>query len=523
MDKAPGRLRAATIPLHAPPDISLGVLLAGPNRQITYTNEGFMRLTGYAESELLGKSCSLLQGPETDPATVEKLNAALRGDGYFDGEILNYRKDGTIFWNALLISPLCDQDGTRTGFIGILRDISERKRRERDSEGYRKFFLISGEPMCIADPFGCFKHVNPAFTRLTGFSEAELVARPFLDFVLPEDRQRTADEMKLQVETRPSLHFENRYLCKNGAVILLSWTATFDKNEGVTYATARDITKLRRAELDLRESEERLRTLAEASFEGIAITEGGVLLDCNEQLARMLGRPHIELLGKSVLEFVAPEHRSMVEEIQRLGRLNPYEHLILRADGTLCSVVVRVRLAHIGGRQVRIAAIRDITERKRIEESLRASEKRFRKIFDANPHPMWVHDFKTLRFLEVNDAAIKHYGYSREEFLAMTTKDIRPPEEVPLLLDKVEAVAAGKNEVGVWHHRKRDGTLIEVKVSANMIEFDGHPAAVVMAEDITATRHQEEGRPWCLGRGDQRNSLAGAEIAAGRENRRTPE
>ena len=66
--------------------------------------------------------------------------------------------------------------------------------------------------MCIADPFGCFKHVNPAFLAMTGYSESELTARPFLDFVLEEDRNRTAEEMALQVSRRPSLEFENRYV-----------------------------------------------------------------------------------------------------------------------------------------------------------------------------------------------------------------------------------------------------------------------------------------------------------------------
>ena len=71
---------------------------------------------------------------------------------------------------------------------------------------YRRFSQLSIDPMCIADPFGCFKQVNPAFMKLTGFEESKLLSKPFLEFILPEDRQRTADEMKLQVTVRPSLH-----------------------------------------------------------------------------------------------------------------------------------------------------------------------------------------------------------------------------------------------------------------------------------------------------------------------------
>jgi light-regulated signal transduction histidine kinase (bacteriophytochrome) len=87
--------------------------------------------------------------------------------------------------------------------------------------------------------------------RLTHFEESELVAKPFLNFVLPEDRQNTLAEMELQVTARPTMNFENRYVCKDGRTVALSWTAYFDKNDGVTYATAHDITERKRAEEEI--------------------------------------------------------------------------------------------------------------------------------------------------------------------------------------------------------------------------------------------------------------------------------
>lgn len=127
---------------------------------------------------------------------------------------------------------------------------------EQEKEKYWRFFQLSADLMCIADPFGCFTQVNPAFMRLTGYSETELISKPFLEFILPEDRQQTADEMKLQVSLRASLNFENRYVCKDGSVVFLSWTAYFDKSDGVTYATARDVTALKQAEVALQEARE---------------------------------------------------------------------------------------------------------------------------------------------------------------------------------------------------------------------------------------------------------------------------
>ena len=130
-------------------EVSLGVLLGGPDRRITYANAGFTRLTGYTEAELLGQSCALLQGPETDPAVAEKLRAALHGDGFFDDEILNYRKDGTPFWNALLISPVHDGRDGWTGFLGIQRDITRRRLAEMRSASERAVLelLAAGAPL----------------------------------------------------------------------------------------------------------------------------------------------------------------------------------------------------------------------------------------------------------------------------------------------------------------------------------------------------------------------------------------
>lgn len=163
--------------------------------------------------------------------------------------------------------------------VRALRAGRERDAALRAKEQYLKFFRLSRDLMVIADPFGCFKEVNPAFQQLTGYTEAELLAKPFLDFVAAEDRQRTADEMKLQVAQRPSMNFENSYVCKDGGRRLLSWVAYFDKTEGITYATARDITESRRNELALRRVNRALTALSNGNMALIHATDEASLLD----------------------------------------------------------------------------------------------------------------------------------------------------------------------------------------------------------------------------------------------------
>ncbi|MBI2957137.1 MAG: PAS domain S-box protein, partial [Acidobacteria bacterium] len=122
---------------------------------------------------------------------------------------------------------------------------------------------------------------------------------------------------------------------------------------------------------------------------------------------------------------------------------------------------------------------------------MRLAEGSFRLLFDHNPHPMWVYDLKTLAFLEVNEAAVRQYGYSREEFLRMTIKDIRPPEDIPRLLKEVARRKKGVNRAGVWRHRKKDGSVLEVEITSHALAFGGRRAKLVVAYDITAQRQAE--------------------------------
>jgi len=123
---------------------------------------------------------------------------------------------------------------------------------------------------------------------------------------------------------------------------------------------------------------------------------------------------------------------------------------------------------------------------------VRASEARYRELFEANPQPMWVYDLETLKFLAVNDAAVAHYGYSRGEFGTMSILDIRPAEEVPRLLQHVAQVKEENiRAAGIWRHRRKDGTQIDVEITSHVLEFGGRRAQVVLANDITERKAAE--------------------------------
>ncbi len=134
----------------------------------------------------------------------------------------------------------------------------------------------------------------------------------------------------------------------------------------------------------------------------------------------------------------------------------------------------------------------EIAERRRAETALRESETGFRLLFENNPVPMWVYDLQTWRFLEVNEAAVAHYGYSRDEFLRMRITDIRPAEDTAVLLDDLEKERERLQHSGQWRHCRKDGSLIEVQIVSHTLDFGGRRAVLVVAEDITElTRAQQ--------------------------------
>lgn len=131
---------------------------------------------------------------------------------------------------------------------------------------------------------------------------------------------------------------------------------------------------------------------------------------------------------------------------------------------------------------------------RRTGEVLPEAEATFRLLFAHNPLPMWVYDLETLEFLEVNDAAVASYGYSREEFLRMRIADVRPEEDVEALLEDVQQPRPALQQRARWRHRRKDGALLDVEVSSHTLRFKDRDAALVVARDVTDVRLAEQDR-----------------------------
>jgi two-component system, cell cycle sensor histidine kinase and response regulator CckA len=254
----------------------------------------------------------------------------------------------------------------------------------------------------------------------------------------------------------------------------------------------------------LRQGDRRYRTLIENLSDVITVLDAeGTFLYVSPSVRRLLGHQPHDLEGRSAYAFIPPD------EVEGL-RARFAEALVGGPGDDGRRVEFRFRHGEGAWRQLEgvgrrlpgsppqlLVNVRDITDYRRAESAQMETEERYHTLFDRNPFPMWAYDLKTLRFLAVNDAAVEHYGYSREEFLDMTIRDIRPPQELGRLEQDVALVRSQSIDPqswnsALWRHRKKDGTVFEVEVRSSTLSFGGWEARLVLAKDVSAERRLEE-------------------------------
>jgi two-component system cell cycle sensor histidine kinase/response regulator CckA len=241
-----------------------------------------------------------------------------------------------------------------------------------------------------------------------------------------------------------------------------------------------------------------LAAIVESSADAII----GMTLDCtithwNRGAERMYGYAAEEVIGKNVSVLVPPGQTNLASEIlTRIAeeqQAGSYEAVTVTKQGrpltasfTISSVQNQL------GQIVGASAIgRDITSQRQVEQALTRSQEHYRLLFESSPIPMWVLDRRTLAFLELNEAAIQLYGFSREEFLARTILDIQVEKRIPGLLETPPHRADGPQDAQTWRHRKKDGTVIDVEITGHDLNLWGIEAELVVAQDVTTRRKNE--------------------------------
>ena len=368
---------------------------------------------------------------------------------------------------------------------------------------YRLLSDSMADVVSLHDPLGRFLYVTPSILRLTGFTVEETLSCDPRTIVHPDDQARIFQGEGQERLDADSHRVEWRRLRKDGSYLWLETTATnvYDGSGGLyrVVCCSRDITQRKQAEAVLVEEQTLLRTLIENLPDHIHVKDsrGRYLLD-NDAHRRLLNLRPGEIAGKTVHDLFPREMADAYEaddlQVLTTGRalLNREEPTLDHAGLRRWNSTTKTPLLGPDGSVAGLVAIsRDITDLKEAAEQLKQSAEKYRLLFEANPQPMWVYDAKTLAFLAANDTAVVRYGYSRDEFLEMTLADIRPPEDMPALMQSLAYAPADTHVTGPWRHRRKDGTEIWAEIHSHPLTFNGRAARLVVANNVTERKRME--------------------------------
>ncbi|QEG29969.1 Autoinducer 2 sensor kinase/phosphatase LuxQ [Gemmata obscuriglobus] len=393
------------------------------------------------------------------------------------------------------------------GAVVVVRDLTDQKRAQQAADRTTAYLRAAldrlADGVVVSDAAGNLLDLNPAAVRMHGYERVEQARR---------NLAALRDTFVLAPVGGPPLRFdewplsrllrgEDVGVCELTVrrtdvpverVVQYSGTRVPGPAGGteLVVVTSHDVTDRRRAEDELRASEQRFRAFADHAADAFFLHDDrGTVLDVNRQALASLGCERAELVGLSPLAFdpdLTPQQLANNSERLNAGETIACETRHRHTSGRVFPVELRIRPFTAGGRRLAVTLARDVTAQVAARAALRASEESYRLLFECNPLPMWVYHTETLAFLAVNPAAVAKYGYTADEFLAMTLRDIRPAEDAARLPGAVAAAGGKLSDSGVWRHRLKSGDLIQARIYSHPLEFRGRPARLVMAQDVTA-------------------------------------
>ena len=323
---------------------------------------------------------------------------------------------------------------------------------------------------------------------MVGTTVNEIIPEPSLTMVLGKYRQAIAENTIVRWE-------EISDYPTGRLTGVVSIAPVFDDKGTCTHlvGSVQDVTERKQdGGGAVRESKERFRLLSEAAFEAIAIHEEGVLLNANDQYFKMFGYEPGEVLGKEMMSVtIAPEAIEFVKKQIATDSLGPYESIGLRKDGTRFPMEIRARKMEYKGRNVRFGAILDITERKRAEEELKESEKKYRVILENASDAILLTDEKG-NLIEANRMAEEFFGYSKEELLQMSYTQLHPMIELDRTIAAFKSIVThgcGFLQNGVI--LRKDSKVVPVDITATAIKYNDRKVIQASFRDISEHKYTE--------------------------------
>ena len=458
-------------------------------------NEKALEIAGEKKEELLGKSFLELGlvSPENVQMLLDRLKNRVRGEAgpVFELEITKRNGEkGFVELDAALIN----KDGMPVNVLAIARDITERKKFEqqlKESEAkYRELFETSSDGIATSDMDGHFVDCNQACQRMFGYTLDEMKRLTYQQ--LTPEKWHKIEARIIQEEIKKkgfTAEYEKELIRKDGSVISVSnraW-ATFDENgkPKAMWGIVRDITERKKADEELKSSQERLRILFESAPDAYYLNDlRGNFLDGNKAAEEITGYSKSELVGKSFLKL----HlllRSQIPKAAKLLTLNamgkptgPDEFILNRKDRNQVQVEIRTFPTKIQDQKLVLGIARDITERKKAEKLILESQQRFAALFSNNPEAT-VYTDPSMHILDINPRFTSLFGYSLDEVKGKHLNDIVVPDSH---IEEARMLDSKTGEEYIYHdtvRKRKDGSLIPVSISAASISIQGQLAGIV--------------------------------------------
>ena len=273
-------------------DETSGVIISDAKGIINFVNDETCRTSKYSREELIGQDSVIFDSGFHSNSFFENLWNTISEGSIWKNEIKNKAKDGIFYWTDTTIVPFLDNSEKPYQYVSIKRDITKQKQEENR---LAQFFNLSLDYLCVGNTLGLFEILSPAFSRELGFSDEELKSKPFFNFIHEEDVEKTKNEIDKLAHGITSINFETRFMCKNGGYKLLNWNASPDKETGLIYAIARDITISKK----ISEENKRLSYVAKGTDNIILITDKDRRIQwVNQPFETLTGYSLEEVMGK---------------------------------------------------------------------------------------------------------------------------------------------------------------------------------------------------------------------------------
>lgn len=486
-----------------------GFIIVDLTGRILEFNEPYRKMTGYDPDELRSLTYMDITPPRWHEYEAELFKSQILVRGYSEPYEKEYiRKDGTVFPIELRTSLVRDEHGNPSAMWAIVRDITERKRAEdalRESERrFRDLAENTSDLIWETDENLRFTYMSRNVTEHLGYDPEDRLGRTLLDVIPEQDAERLKPFMASLRESPRAFHnLEYRAVHHDGTLRIreASGVPIYDgegRHKGFRGVT-RDITERRKAEDRIVASEKKFSAVFHSSPVPMVVSrpEDGTIVDCNLSCERWIGYTREELIGHTTLGIGlwldAHERDRFVSGVMEKRFADAVETVFRVRDGTIREVLLSARLIDVDEKTLMLTQVIDITERKKAEKKIQASEKKFSAAFNSSPAPMVMTSLEDGTIMDANQACQEWSGYTWADAVGRTTTEMGFWQEPGRRAEFIhEVVEKGSVDALEMRYINRSGEVRDVLHSARLIEIEGRQCLLSHIQDITEKKKAEK-------------------------------